>query len=208
MTFPRIAHRLNSLCRMLLVTAVLAATAEAGRSAVLLSITADAAFTNVSMTLSGSFTPPDLAYPYLYSPILIAGFTAADSWSSTASGSTLTESNGVIANVYDTLGYNTPEDNISGAYLSDSTGSDIITGPSYLFSGAGTFDLSAIASQLGGATSGDLLAQIYIGDGDYDTVTLGTWSLAVETPEPGTVALSLFGAGVLALAVRRRLVVA
>jgi len=196
-------------CRCLLALAALLASLPAARSDVLLTFNANADYSVVTATLSGSVPVPDgYTYPYLYSNILVDGLVSGD-MNAVASSSTLklAASAGGPVN-YNTLAYMTDVNAIADTYLTYSSGPTTTTGP-YTFSGSATFNLSAYADELGGLTSGDVLGFVSLGDDGYDTFTIGSWVLDVdEAPEPGTVALACAGLGLAACVLRRRLVFA
>jgi len=176
----------------------------------------DATYSNVTVALSGSYTPPVGLY---YANLLLVGFTSATNFSSTASATTLALTSDNPDNIpFDTLAYNTQADlnaNVNpGTYLQSAGSTDSANawgGTEFDYSGSATFDLSAISGQLNAGT-GDLVAEFgdFFNSGLVIDETIGTWSLdIVSVPEPGTVSLALFG-GALALGfvVRRRRAVA
>jgi hypothetical protein len=205
-------------CALFLMAGALLSAPSLGRSQVFLTMTAtDATYSNVTVTLSGTFSSANY-FDLYYSNLLLVGLTNATEWSSTAGATTLSQSadfNGPLS--FDTLAYNTTADpntgiTAAGAYLQAATAGDNDSsfGSPFDYSGTATFDLSSIAAQLGTGT-GSLIAEIQSADDNsFSSQIVGTWSLAiVSAPEPGTVGLSLFG-GALALGfvLRRRVVAA
>jgi hypothetical protein len=199
---------IHSLCLALLVLGGLALTAATGRSQVILNINANSDFSVVTMSISGSYTLTDslATTTNLSASIYLDGFTDFFGWEADAGSSTLQQVSGSTTINYNSIAWDDSH-NSTGTFL-EASSSLTNTNP-HVFSGTATFDLSSIAEGLSGSLSGNLELETYIGDGDYDSLNIGTWNLTVaETPEPGTIALACAGLGLAAFALRRRRVAA